>query len=235
MNVSRRRPPRPYFAGAAFSFSQTSFFALLAGLAVLCALRWSLRWTVVGSAAALLAAAAALTFTSAFEVDSGSENSLEETTSGRSTLVSGGLDLARDRPLQGYGSGSFAVEFEERNPVPTGEAAISHTEPVTVAAEQGVLGLASYAAVLLAALVVAFGGLRSTAPGLGGTMPWGLDAGSDARTRAIARTAIAAAFAGMLVHTIGYAGFLTDPLTWALLALGTALILVGRPPAAEPL
>ena len=38
-----------------------------------------------------------------------------------------------------------------------------------------------------------------------------------------ARIAIAAAFGALLVHTIGYAGYLTDPLTWALLAVGAAL------------
>ena len=38
-----------------------------------------------------------------------------------------------------------------------------------------------------------------------------------------ARIALAAAFAALLVHTIGYAGYLTDPLTWALLAIGGAL------------
>src|SRR2546430_12811935 len=33
------------FAGLLFAFSQTSFFALFVGLAVLAALRWSVRWT----------------------------------------------------------------------------------------------------------------------------------------------------------------------------------------------
>jgi hypothetical protein len=37
------------------------------------------------------------------------------------------------------------------------------------------------------------------------------------------RIAVTAAFAGLVVHSIGYAGFLTDPLTWALLAVGSAL------------
>ena len=45
--------------------------------------------------------------------------------------------------------------------------------------------------------------------------------------------AIAAAFSALLVHTIGYAGYLTDPLTWALLAVGTALV-VETKAAPEP-
>ena len=37
------------------------------------------------------------------------------------------------------------------------------------------------------------------------------------------RAAVAAAFAAIVVHTWAYAAFLEDPLTWALLAVGTAL------------
>jgi len=36
----------------------------------------------------------------------------------------------------------------------------------------------------------------------------------------VARIAIAAAYVALLIHTIGYASYLTDPLTWALLAVG---------------
>jgi hypothetical protein len=38
-----------------------------------------------------------------------------------------------------------------------------------------------------------------------------------------ARIGIAAAFCALLVHTIGYAAYLTDPLTWTLLAVGGVL------------
>ena len=38
-----------------------------------------------------------------------------------------------------------------------------------------------------------------------------------------ARIGIAAAFSALLVHTIGYAAYLTDPLTWALLAIAGVL------------
>lgn len=38
-----------------------------------------------------------------------------------------------------------------------------------------------------------------------------------------ARIGIAAAFSALLVHTIGYAAYLTDPLTWVLLAVGGVL------------
>jgi O-antigen ligase len=211
------------FAGMAFGFSQTSFLALLIGLAVLCALRWSLRWTLAGIAATIVAAALAFTFTDALTVDSQSGGELAQTTSGRSRLASGGVDLATARPLFGFGSGSFAVEFEKRNPVPSGEAVVSHTEPITVAAEQGALGLAVYAALLLAVAAVVFGGLREIAPGLGGRVPALRGPGSRRRAPTVARLVVAAAFAGLVIHTMGYAGFLIDPLAWALLAIGAAL------------
>jgi O-Antigen ligase len=206
------------FAGMAFSFSQTSFLALLIGLAVLCALRWSWRWTAAGIAAIFLIAFAVFAFTDALTVDSQSGGELEQTTSGRSRLASGGIDLAQERPLFGFGSGSFADEFEKRNPVPDDEAVISHTEPITVAAEQGAVGLAVYAALLLASAALVFGGLAAVAPGLGGKPPRGR--GWEAT---VARIGIASAFAGLVIHTMGYAGFLLDPLTWALLAVAAAL------------
>jgi putative inorganic carbon (HCO3(-)) transporter len=206
------------FTGMAFAFSQTSYFALLAGAAVLCALRWSLRWTAIASGAAVLAFAAVVVVDSGstVEVGKGSGNSLDQTTSGRTRLARGGLDLAKARPLQGYGSGSFAVEFAKDNALPQNEAAVSHTEPITVAAEQGALGLIAYIAVLGSAIVLLIAGLRELAPGLGGRAP-------PDPTMLAARVAVAAAFGALLVHTIGYAGFLTDPLTWGLLAVGAAL------------
>jgi O-antigen ligase len=72
---------------------------------------------------------------------------------------------------------------------------------VTVAAEQGVLGLAAYLALLAVAFPLLWRGAASSVP----------------------RAAIAAAFTGLVLHTMLYAAFLEDPLTWALLAVGAAL------------
>jgi O-antigen ligase len=143
-------------------------------------------------------------------------------TEGRSTLTSGGLDLARERPLAGYGSASFSKAFSEAEDVKQSDATSAHNEPVTVAAEQGVVGLAVYAGLIAAALWSLFSGMRRIAPGLGAP----LEARAKAHAGAAltpARVAIAAAFCALLVHTIGYAGYLTDPLTWTLLAVGGAL------------
>ena len=72
---------------------------------------------------------------------------------------------------------------------------------MTVAAEQGIIGLAVYLALLAVALVALLRG-----------------AAADP-----ARAAIAAAFCALVVHTWLYAAFLEDPLAWALLAVGVAL------------
>ena len=61
-----------------------------------------------------------------------------------------------DRPVYGYGSGSFAERYREReNLLSERSPAESHTIPVTVAAEQGVIGLAAYVVLLFTALVAA--------------------------------------------------------------------------------
>ena len=57
------------FAGLLFAFSQTSFFALFVGLAVLAALRWSVRWTAIAGPVALAAIVLAVVL-----IGSGSES-----------------------------------------------------------------------------------------------------------------------------------------------------------------
>jgi len=44
----------------------------------------------------------------------------------------------------------------------------------------------------------------------------------------VGRAAVLAAFAALLVHTMAYAGFFEDPITWTLLAVGASL---AAPPA----
>ena len=70
-------------------------------------------------------------------------------TSGRANLVSGGLDLFGERPLWGYGSGSFQHAYGDHRDNKDLPVSVSHTEPVTVAAEQGLLGFALYVALIV--------------------------------------------------------------------------------------
>ena len=201
------------WAGLVLSLSQSSFAALLGGLAVLAALRWRPVW-VLGACAAAAAAAVAVVLLApgAIEIDTRSEAALDRATSGRFDLVSGALSMARDRPVWGFGSGSFAERYRAREGVRSQRlAAVSHTTPLTVAAEQGAIGLLAYAALMILALALLFEGLlgrlRRGPPGI-----------AD-----VAAAAIAAAFCALVLHTLVYAAFLEDPLAWTLLALGGAV------------
>ena len=204
------------FAGLLFGFSQTTFFALFVGLAVLVALRWSVLWAAIATPFALAAIVLAVVL-----IGGGSGESTRTVTEGHSSLVSGGVKLAERRPIWGYGSASFSKSFARIEHVRPGETTISHTEPVTVAAEQGVIGIAGYVALLAAILWTIFSGMRAIAPGLGA--PFKSLAAGERAELGPARIAIAVAFSALLVHTIGYAAYLTDPLTWALLAVGAVL------------
>jgi len=154
-------------------------------------------------------------------VRSSNNDSNSINTEGHGTLVSGGLKLAKHRPLYGYGSASFSKEFAREENVPPGDNTMSHSEPVTVAAEQGAIGVLAYLALLAAAAWTMLAGMRRMAPGLGAPFR---SLGEGDRVELVpARIAIAAAFGALLVHTIGYSAYLTDPLTWALLAAGGVL------------
>lgn len=186
-------------AALMLSYSLTSMAALVAGLLVVVALRWTLRWALAGGAAILVCGAIFLLVSGTGESDLGSAEDFDTTTSGRVGLVRGGLELAEDRPIWGWGSGSFGAAFSRH--IERARTTVSHSEPITVAAEQGAIGLAVYVALVGLALVV----LLSGAGGSAGT------------------AAAAAGFVAMLVHSLSYAGFAIDPATWALLGLGVAL------------
>ena len=87
-------------------------------------------------------------------------------TGGRANLVSGGIELFGDQPVVGSGSGSFSVAFREQVSGPDAPVTESHTEPITVAAEQGLVGLTVYALLIACSLFVLAFGMRRLMPGL---------------------------------------------------------------------
>ena len=195
------------WAGLVISLSESAMVALLGGLAV----AWVLSARRPGRATLGLAAALALAVALAFTFARGSiptslggtSGSLANATSGRTSLVSEGAALFADRPLQGFGSGSFATEYaahishrpngferHEQLPYEAPSTTDSHTSAITVAAEQGLIGLAIYLALLLAGF---------------------------ARVRR--DVLFAALFTALVIDTLFYADFLEDPATWVILAL----------------
>jgi O-antigen ligase len=193
------------WGGLVLTFSQSSFTALLVGLAILGAMRWSVRWALILSGAALVIAVGIVALApGAVHLELGNSKSADKATSGRYDLIKGGLELFKRAPLVGQGSGSFAREYRRAEHVsPERAASASHTIPVTVAAEQGAIGLVVYLALLAAALARLFRGAR----------------------RVPERAAVAAAFVALVAHSMMYAAFLEDPLTWTLLGAGTAMAL----------
>jgi O-antigen ligase len=201
------------WGGLVLSFSQSSFAALLVGLAVLAAIRWRPE-PVIGAVVAALAVLAIVVFAipGSVHLQGHSAKSLNRATSGRVDLMKGGLSMFADRPLYGYGSGSFAERFRKREKKGQAQAAsASHTIPITVAAEQGVVGLAAYLFVLVTAFRALFARLRK------------LRDLADPGAVALGRLVVAAAFAALVFHTLLYADFLEDPITWTLLGIGIVL------------
>jgi O-antigen ligase len=205
-------------AGLVTSFSQSSIAALLLGLAVLAAYRWELRRTLY-MAAALIVLAVAVVLAAPASLHfglKGSGGSTSNATSGRAKLIEGGLKLFAERPLYGYGSGSFQTEYERHSKTTAENAtSASHTIGVTVAAEQGVVGLALYVALLVVAFLALFRGAGRSPP----------------------RIALAGCFVALVLHTFTYADFLEDPLVWTLLGVGLALARARpeqRAPAGQP-
>ncbi|MFI5121686.1 MAG: O-antigen ligase family protein [Vicinamibacteria bacterium] len=209
----------------AFSYSLTSCAALLAGLGTVAVLRWRWRGAALFASFGAVTLAALLIAGGTPTSDIQADRSID---SGHSDLVRGGLvlfgilepeepsgQIARPpnageevgRPIAGYGSGSFGRAFFEN--IEPARTTVSHSEPITVAAEQGVIGLLVYGALLVISLVTMIGG------GAGASL---------------ARTVAAACYVAILFDSFGYTGFTIDPATWALLGLGVAL----RASPAEP-
>jgi O-antigen ligase len=196
------------WGGLVLTLSQSSFAALLVGLAVLGGMRWNGRRAAALAAVAVLVGAAFVAVApGAIRLHLGDSKSANSATSGRYDLISGGVGLFAGKPLEGWGSGSFPRQYRRHEHVSAERAtSASHTIPITVAAEQGLIGLIAYLGVLVCALWRLFR-RASTIP---------------------ARAGVAAAFAALLAHTMLYAAFLEDPMTWTLLAVGTALAVAAR-------
>jgi putative inorganic carbon (hco3(-)) transporter len=191
------------------TLSRSSLGALLVGLGTLAALRWRLS-RVVGVAVVVVAIGAAAVAASpkTFGLNQGANGA----SSGRANLVTGGINLFGQRPIWGYGSGSFSTEYSRQHPGTTKTLSASHAIPVTIAAEQGAIGELAYLALVLVSAVVLVAGARGDP----------------------VRIALGAAFLALVFHSLLYADFLEDPTTWTLLGAGTALAARRGAAAPEP-
>jgi O-antigen ligase/polysaccharide polymerase Wzy-like membrane protein len=198
------------WAGLLFSYSQSSMAALVVVTLAVAAAAGDGRVRRAVGVVAAVSLLIGLGF-AGFKLLTGT--SLNRVTSDRTERVADTTRVIQKHPLIGVGIGGQPRASRELansdRPTP---AFVSHTTPLTVAAELGVLGLALYTWLLV-------GGARLI---------------RDVRRLDDALgLALGAAFLALFVHSLWYSGFLEDPLTWVVLAVAAAYVTVaGR--VAEP-
>ncbi len=193
------------FAGLFFSYSQSSFVALFA-VAVFVSVIAGDR--AVRIAAAMIAVVV-LAGGGAFVADKVAGASTQRVTSDRSRRVELTTKVFVQHPLVGVGLGSqpTASQAVSKNGGPP-TLFVSHTTPLTVAAELGLVGLLLYTAVLAGAARALLRVYRLEAP-------FGL--------------ALAAIFTTLFVHSLFYAGFFEDPVTWLVLGIAASFLAARSP------
>jgi putative inorganic carbon (hco3(-)) transporter len=183
------------WAGLFFSYSQSSFVALFAvGVAVSYALGGPKlrRVLVVGAAACVLGGAA---FVAATAVS----DSARQATSGRTRLARVTWVVFTNHPLVGVGiGGQPQASKDEAKTQLSAKRDRSHTTPLTVAAELGIVGLLAYLALLAGATRLLFHLTRLN------------------RALGLAASAV---FLALFVHSLFYAGFFEDPIVWGVMAV----------------
>jgi hypothetical protein len=195
------------FAGLYFSYSQSSFVALFCVTFAIAFLAAGRRLRIV----LLVCAAVAAVGAAAFAAQATQGRSLKEVTSSRSRLVTITLDAFELKPVAGVGIGGQRQASGDAIGTNRPTKNASHTTPLTVLAELGVLGFLLYlwlaGATVIALLLTT---RRQRALGIG----------------------LAAVLLVLFVHSLLYAGFFEDPLTWGVLAVASAVLVTA--PVARP-
>ena len=189
------------WAGLLFSYSQSSMVALIVVTLALAAATGDARVRRGVVVAGVLAVVAAGGFLGARLIGG---DSLKQVTSDRADRVENTVRVIADHPIVGVGIGGQPQESRElAESTRPKENFVSHTTPLTVAAELGVIGLALYVWLLV-------GGARLIA--------------AVRRYDDALGLVLGASFLALFVHALSYSGFLEDPLTWVVLAVGAAFV-----------
>jgi O-antigen ligase len=168
----------------------------------------SSRAVIAGLAVAVVIASGALL---AVEIQ---DDSARRVTSGRSLRIEDTARVAAGNPIAGVGIGSqpLASRQEADRDAPL-ERFVSHTTPLTIVAELGIIGLALYVA-LLAGTVATILEVRRRDPSLG--------------------LGLGAALLALFVHSLFYSGFFEDPITWFVIAVAAGSVAWRSEEATEP-
>jgi putative inorganic carbon (HCO3(-)) transporter len=187
------------FWGLFYSYSQSSFVALFAAVFAIALVGASRPIRIVLVVCALLAALAA----AAFAAQAIEGQSAREVTSGRSRLVEVTLDAFQARPIAGVGIGGQPRASTEESGRGSPSRNASHTTPLTILADLGIVGLALYAWLL-------------------GAAAWAL--WLVTRRDRMLGIGLAAVLGAVFVHSLLYAGFFEDPVTWGVFGLAAAVL-----------
>jgi len=197
------------FAGLYFSYSQSSFVALFVVTFAVAIVGVDRRIRIV-----LLTCALAATLVAAGAAGAAiGGRSAKDVTSGRSRLVEVTLEAFTERPLAGVGIGGQPRASSEIVKKGSPSRNASHTTPLTILAELGVLGFVLYAWLL-------------------GATGWALYL--IARHDRALGVGLAAILGALVVHSFLYAGFFEDPLTWGVIGLAAAALARAPVPVAVP-
>jgi O-antigen ligase len=198
------------WAGLFFSYSQSSFAALVTGVVIASIFAWGRRGALIAVVAAVVVAVGALAVPNVRHDLFGNGRGLNSSTGGRGKLVRNGIKIAVHHPVAGVGIGDFKHAYAQITHLKGREpkAAASHNTPVTVAAESGLPGLLLYVWLLASGLLLAFRRFARDLPGL------------TALTCGLVFVAVA-------VHSLFYNAFFEDPTIWV--ALGLAAVASRRP------
>jgi O-Antigen ligase len=198
------------FWGLYYSYSQSSFVALFVATFAVALVAAGRRLRLLLVAVAVVATLAA----GAFAAESVEGRSARDVTSGRSRLVTVTLDAFEARPLAGVGIGGQPRASTDESGRGSPSRNASHTTPLTIAAELGIVGLVLYGWLLGAAawaLVLVSRHDRLLALGLG------------------------AVLLVLVVNSLLYAGFFEDPVTWGVLGLAALALASSSATVSVPL
>jgi hypothetical protein len=197
------------FAGLYFSYSQSSFVALFVVTFAVAVVGADRRTRIV-----LLACALAATLVAAGVAGAAiGDRSARDVTSGRSRLVDVTLQAFAERPVAGVGIGAQPRASSEIVGKGSPSRNASHTTPLTILAELGLVGFAIYVWLLAAT-------------------GWALYVVS--RRDRVLGVGLAAVLGALVVHSFLYAGFFEDPLTWGVIGLAAAALARAPEPAVAP-
>lgn len=195
--------------GIYFSYSQSTMVSLVVAVlavSVLAADRVNRRVVAATALACVIVAAVAVAL-------AGRGENADRFTSGRAGLIENTWQVFVDNPGIGVGIGAQPKASQELGGKRLAERNASHTTPLTVAAELGVLGVAAYAAFLGGAAAVLLAALR--------------------RDRVLGLGLIGA-FVLLFVHSLFYSGFFENPTVWGVLGVASAAAVGAPRPAIVP-